>query len=197
MQLKEKQLIAGIIQNFRKAAKEKGFKKTSMDKLAAEMGISKKTVYKYFPAKKDLVAACLKEINNEMDDSVKEIFAAAQPTQELMITALTNIFMQMSANASMLQDLQRYYPEQWISFEEGRSDRIKLAERFIEKGIAAEQFNQLNARVVLYSYLSAVGTIINPSFLKTHQIEFNKAYESLIALFMRGLLSASREVDKR
>lgn len=188
MAFKEKQIKADILHNFRKTAAGKGFKQVSLDKLAIEMGISKKTIYKHFPGKKDLVTACLREINEEMDRSVKEIFAAPKPSRELMINALTNIFLQMSDNVNMLKDLHRYYPDLWTFFEEERAARIKLAERFIEKGITTGQFRNINARVGLYSYIAAVTAVINPQFLSTHNIEFKEAYESLITLFMKGFL---------
>ncbi|MFZ5639454.1 MAG: TetR/AcrR family transcriptional regulator [Bacillota bacterium] len=190
MYLKEQKIKAEIVNNFRKAAADKGFKKVSLDRLAAEMGISKKTVYKYFSGKEDLVAACLNEINEEMDKLVKDIFHAPHPSREMLVTALTKIFIQLSANVNIFQDLQRYYPELWSTFEKRREARIKFAERFIEKGIAAGQFHNINARVALSSYIAAVRTVINLKFLKTHKIEFNEAYESLITLFLNGFLTS-------
>lgn len=190
MYLKEQKIKAEIVNNFRKAAADKGFKKVSLDRLAAEMGISKKTVYKYFSGKEDLVAACLNEINEEMDKLVKDIFHAPHHSREMLVTALTKIFIQLSVNVNIFQDLHRYYPELWITFEKRREARIKFAERFIEKGIAAGQFNNINARVALSSYIAAVRTVINLKFLKTHKIEFNEAYESLITLFLNGFLTS-------
>jgi AcrR family transcriptional regulator len=186
--LKDQEIKTEILHNFRKAAAEKGFKKVSLDRLAAEMVISKKTIYKYFPGKEDLVAACLNEINDELDKSVKDIFEEQHPSRDMLVSALIKIFIQMSANVNILQDLHRYYPELWSVFDERRAARIKLAERFIEKGIAAGQFHNVNVKVALFSYVAAVRTVINPSFLKTNKIEFNEAYESLITLFLNGLL---------
>lgn len=188
---KEQVIKEDIMANFRKAAAVRGFKKVSLDELAAEMGISKKTVYKYFPGKKELVAACLREINSEMDRAVMDIFEEQQPSHELLVNALTNIFMQMSAGINMIQDLHRYYPELWSEFEKERAARIKSAERFIERGIAGGKFRDIDAKVAINSYIAAVQTVINPKFLRANKIHINTAYESLIALFMKGLLKSS------
>ena len=188
MKPEEKAIKGSILNNFTTAAKEQGFKKVSLDELAAGLGISKKTVYKYFPGKKQLVAASLKKINSEMDDLVKDILESPQPTRELMIKALTGIFMYMSANFNLIQDMHRYYPEQWTAFDKQRAARIKQAEQLIQRGIDQGQFKNIDPRIVSHSYIAAVQTVINPGFLKNKDINFDDAYKALIQIFLNGVL---------
>ena len=60
--MKDDQIITAAKKLFTKY----GFKKVSMDEIASEAGVTKKTVYTYFSSKEELLKYCIKEELNNM-----------------------------------------------------------------------------------------------------------------------------------
>ena len=51
-----------------------GFKSITMDDIANKMGISKKTIYKFFSTKEALIEEAVEKVHHDVDISIKEIF---------------------------------------------------------------------------------------------------------------------------
>ena len=59
-----------IIEQIEDKLFKEGFYKTTMDEVASELGMSKKTIYKFFPSKDDLVMAIAKHFMNVMKSKI-------------------------------------------------------------------------------------------------------------------------------
>ena len=89
-----------------------GFKSITMDDIACEMCISKKTIYKYFSNKDILIEESIqvvhKEINETIDKIVAQNFNAIEENFEIK-----RMFKEMfkSAESSPIYQLKKHYPE--------------------------------------------------------------------------------------
>jgi len=87
-----------------------GFKSVTMDDIANEMGISKKTIYKYFSNKIELVDASTKSVQETIDNAINEIqqenFNAIEENFAIK-TVFKNMF--KKAKTSPMFQLKRYY----------------------------------------------------------------------------------------
>ncbi|MCL4538734.1 MAG: TetR/AcrR family transcriptional regulator [Bacteroidetes bacterium] len=59
---------------------EHGFKKVSIDEVAAELGISKKTVYKFFPSKEEILGEVVHAKMNSLLGIFEKIQAMKEPS---------------------------------------------------------------------------------------------------------------------
>lgn len=90
----------------------KGFKSVTMDDIAAEMAISKKTIYQYFSSKPELIETTIGFIQNQV---IKELYAIItkdyDAITELIVAHrhLDEIF--KIKNSSAVYQLQKYYPK--------------------------------------------------------------------------------------
>ena len=89
-----------------------GFKSVTMDDIAAQLGISKKTIYQHFANKTDLVEACtlnlfesiscgIDNIREQGKNSIEEIFII----RSFMMQHLNN------ETASPFYQLQKFFPK--------------------------------------------------------------------------------------
>jgi len=88
-----------------------GFKSVTMDDISNEMGISKKTIYKYFPNKRVLVNICVTYIHEKISKSICEITTQDYNAIEenfVIKHMLTGIF--EKSKTSPMYQLQKYYP---------------------------------------------------------------------------------------
>ena len=95
-----------------------GIKSVTMDDLARELGISKKTIYKYFDDKNDLVKSII-EMKVEMD---RAVCINCQQQSENAIDGLINVSKFVvehvgNVNPTVFYDLQKYYKEAWKIME--------------------------------------------------------------------------------
>ncbi|MFV8374383.1 TetR/AcrR family transcriptional regulator [Flavobacterium sp. LB1P62] len=114
-----------------------GFKSITMDDIAGEMCISKKTIYKYFCNKEILIeestATIHKEIHQIIDDVILKNYNAIQENFEIR-----KLFKEMfkSSDTSPVYQLKKHYPE---IYEKVMSREINecntIFKQNIEKGI--------------------------------------------------------------
>lgn len=89
-----------------------GFKSITMDDIACEMCISKKTIYKYFSNKELLIEESTQLVHNEVHETINSIvsknYNAIQENFEIR-----RMFKEMfkSAESSPLYQLKKHYPE--------------------------------------------------------------------------------------
>ncbi len=135
--------------DFRKMMKEKiinkakemflrlGFKSITMDDIACEMCISKKTIYKYFSNKDVLIEQSVEMVHKEVHETIDQIvaknFNAIEENFEIKRT-----FREMfkSAESSPIYQLKKHYPE---VYAKALSSQIEVCEKCfrdnIQKGI--------------------------------------------------------------
>ena len=89
-----------------------GFKSVTMDDIASEMGVSKKTIYKYFSNKEKLVDETTLVVQKRVDGIIQEISQAGYNAIEENFV-IKNVFKEMfkKAKTSPMYQLKKYYPE--------------------------------------------------------------------------------------
>ena len=81
---KREAIILAAISEFR----ANGFEVTSMDKIAATAGVSKRTVYNHFPSKEELFAEILNQLWARITDEQAVTYRADQPLREQLLPML-------------------------------------------------------------------------------------------------------------
>ncbi|EUB86198.1 TetR/AcrR family transcriptional regulator [Pseudomonas sp. GM30] len=81
---KREAIIQAAIAEFR----ANGFEITSMDKIAATAGVSKRTVYNHFPSKEELFAEILNQLWARITDEQAVTYRADQPLREQLLPML-------------------------------------------------------------------------------------------------------------
>lgn len=130
--MKEK-IIAKATEMFLKL----GFKSITMDDIAGEMGISKKTIYKYFINKEVLIAESTEKMHKAVHHVIESIIAEDHnPIKENFEIRKMFKGMFQTADTSPLYQLKKHYPE---IYEQVVCNEIQECNRFLrhnmERGI--------------------------------------------------------------
>lgn len=139
-----------------------GFKSITMDDIAGEMCISKKTIYKYFCNKEILIEettqAIHKEIHQIIDNIIVKNHNAIQENFEIR-----KMFKEMfkSSDNSPIYQLRKHYPEIYEKVMEREiSECNNLFQQNIEKGIAQGLYRKnINIQSYTKFYYSLVFSI--------------------------------------
>ncbi|WP_413511549.1 TetR/AcrR family transcriptional regulator [Myroides odoratus] len=114
-----------------------GFKSITMDDIAAELSISKKTIYQHYSSKPELIEKCLLYINEKFLKSIEAVIAQNKPALAEIIQAHNNMNEVFDIESSVcLYQLNKYYPK--ISQKQKifhKKKFVGILERNLEKGI--------------------------------------------------------------
>ncbi len=141
-----------------------GFKSVTMDDIADKLAISKKTIYKFFKNKEDLVNESVTFLHEKMFNHVTCIcemgFNAIQENFEIK-----NMFKDLLKNSdeSPMYQLQKYYPKIYSKIMVKEFSMFKdCMVRNIEKGIKEGLYrNGLNIELTAKFYFSLVLSVHN------------------------------------
>ncbi len=170
-----------------------GFSKVTMDEIATELGISKKTLYKHFSRKEQL----LDEI---MDLTLAKIRSGAEEIvcdQRLhFVEKLESFVAFISSNLARLKqpflsDLQKNAPQVWQRVRAFRKEMIHTRfANLVAEGMQAGTFRtDVNSKLVVLVIFSALDTIINPETLSHLPVTAKEAFDSIIKILFEGLLA--------
>ena len=172
-----------------------GFAKTSMDEIAGEVGMSKKTLYKFFPAKAALAEAWLEHLFAEMNRRCDAILADALPAVEklaLLVQMLAE-HQQRFVTRTTLESLHHHLPHLWRRVEAFRSQRMRrnlqaVIDQGIKEGTVHKSFNH---EMFFHFLLGAIQEGINPEVLIHASYSVSEALLGLVGIFMNGVLTDS------
>lgn len=141
-----------------------GIKSVSMDDIAREVGVSKKTIYKNFKDKKDLVRRVIEsDINNEMQ-ACHECYDTRGNAIQKMIDLSKHIsHRHRDINPTIVYDLQKYYPGEWELMEKFRNEFIQNSIlQNIKEGIAEGLYrNEINPELTSQMYVTLIQGLIS------------------------------------
>ena len=114
-----------------------GIKSVTMDDIAKNLGMSKKTIYQFFKDKNELVIALVeRKLKNDEDDMCTIINQSGDVIEKMlkMMKCSEDIFSRI--NPIVIHDMQKYHPEAWLLFQNFKSGVIvRTLEELLDEGI--------------------------------------------------------------
>jgi len=169
-----------------------GIKSVTMDDVARELGISKKTLYEYFTDKNDLVAKFL----DFHIQKIREVFEVENEDSGNAIDHLlyiSKILMNFlkDLNPSVHYDLQKYYPEIFKSlFEYKRNNMLDSVKQNIIRGMQEGLYRKdLNPEIIAHIYVNRVEASMDANFLRSKDVTSSELFSEMFTYHIRGISS--------
>lgn len=169
-----------------------GLRSITMDDIARELSMSKKTLYQHFDNKNDLLMACMEE----HDRKEKEILKSFQRESTNAIDEMRKIakyFEQMLKKVSptLIYDVQKYHREAWERMNKMHNedvyDEIKTnMERGVREGLYRNDFN---IDIVAKIYVSTTLVFTNSDFFPPEKYNINDIVKTNILYHLHGIVS--------
>ncbi|MBK7258134.1 MAG: TetR/AcrR family transcriptional regulator [Ignavibacteriae bacterium] len=179
---------------------QSGFSRVSVEEITSALGMSKKTFYKYFESKEDLVHQIVLRITGEIGLQIDSIVTTDHPFV-LKLNALISVLHTRFSKFStpMLRDVQIHAPGTWAYIQEFRRTKIiAVWGRLIEQG-QREGFIRpaIDPRLLLLSIIGVVESVVNPQTLANESFSTEQAMKGIIDMLFRGILTdaAVREIE--
>ncbi len=169
-----------------------GISKVSIDELASGLGMSKKTVYKFFPGKTTLLKAIVHTFISRMEKKVHKIIDSDVPFDQKMTSLLTVIGKLLGRmSRQFVRDMQRFEPELWKEIETFRREHVlsHLREMFQQAKDQKIFRDDLDTDLFYLVFISSVEAIVNPQVLSEHSFSAQEAFNGILKLLVEGALT--------
>lgn len=179
----------------------KGYRQTTMDDIAQDLGMSKKTLYKYYPGKLELLSACFEVLKTKMTAKVETILDNRFITFPLKLkSTLTVIATHLAPiNPELFEDLRDHAPEIWeeLTAYINESAYLRFA-KLIEQGVAQGLVNpRININLIVMLYAAAIQSLLDPKFYgqfpeslqKGMKMPASDIYDQAISIIYNGILT--------
>ena len=168
-----------------------GFYRTSMDEIARELQMSKKTIYKHFESKDSLLdAVCDMRIA-----SVNSMLGKIVESDEDSVTKFIHILITMKKNTlncaeAWFRDLRIHAPHLLKKFEDMRARTIfQIMTRLIEQGKREKLIENLPAVILITAYIGAIDGVTNSDFIMNTKFTMHDAFRVTAEIFLNGFLT--------
>jgi len=183
---------ARIIQACRQLSQVRGFNNMNMDELAARAGVSKRTVYRYFPSKEAVIEATLYGFLDEVASEADQLLQNEKEPARILYGLLNYLFIhgQFVINPYSFNDLRVYYPNLWQKIDRFRLERIRSVLGLINSNEEPVLIGGIDSRIIAAVILASVQAVLNPDFVLTNNLTFEETARQLSKLLVSAVFPA-------
>lgn len=188
--MEEKEIF--IIEKVGELFMKYGIKSVSMDDIAQQICISKKTLYQFFKDKADLVTKVVNFQNCEKDKKFIEIINSKKNAIDKLIDVSKHLIEVLkTVNPPVLYDLQKYYPELSKELIVNRKEHVYNNIRTnIINGIKEGLYrNDLNADIIASNYVKRIDDIFFEIDENIKQYPQHEIFMQLFIYHLRGIVN--------
>jgi len=167
-----------------------GSKRFTMDDLATQLGISKKTLYSFFRSKEELVLESIKWLINEYKVSLNRILSTEQDPLSCIVLIYKNAFDYIEHfKPSFIFGLRKYYPSAAKFFDDFRHELVyEIVLELLQK---AKDLNilkkEVNPKLVCDLYFKRIESVAFKSKSLFDTYSKQELLNHLIIFNLRGL----------
>lgn len=169
-----------------------GVRNVTMDDLAQQLGVSKKTIYASYHNKREIVMAVAndffrkekersEQLSEQSENAIDELFR--------IVSWSLNVIKKISPN--LIFEIRKYYPEAWRVFDAfHRGYVLNKIKQNLEQGIVEGLYRAgLHVEIVARLRILQIEATLHSDFFPSSQFDPATVQVEVFELFMRGLVS--------
>ena len=176
-----------------------GYSKVTMDKIAFDLGMSKKTLYKFFPSKEELVREIIFKMKCFAHDYIDDIFSVNEMDFIEKLEKLLNLIRILSSKfeGPLLEELYKNIPELWLKINEFRNEYLRqkftqLIVSGVEKGFFRKDIDH---QLIVLICSSAIKGLMNYEILTQIPFSGEQVFENIVKVIFGGFLTKEGRIS--
>lgn len=173
--------------------RKKGLKFT-MEDIAREMHVAKKTIYKLYPSKEDLLMDLVKTGFEEIQNCKREILESDLPMKkkiEKVLIAMPDNY--KSIDFRNLSVLEEKYPNVFQEISRQLESEWDPIYQLLEEGKRMHCVNDVSLPVVKQMVTASFDSFLYADDLKRAGITYQEALQEMVTIIMKGVWNDSTE----
>lgn len=165
-----------------------GMKRHNMDDIAAELGVSKATLYKHYSSRQEILEEIVKNkleelrvfeqylMNNEVPFT--ERYQKAVKAAALVLAGISNAF---------LLDVKELHEHLWVSIRDFQDYALQLAREFYQRGIEEGILHEIDPNLLAVTDKMFIRAVSDPQFLIDNNLSLQTAFEGYFLMKSKGI----------
>ena len=169
-----------------------GFKSVTMDDIAKEMGISKKTIYTHFNNKETIIGVVTDHVFETVCHDIDAICDLNQnPIQELYAIKKRVMQYMQKEKASPTYQLQKYYPTTYNNIKQRQFSYMQqCVVKNLHRGLEQDLYRKnIEVQFVARIYFNGITGIKEESLFPHTMFEGETLYEMYLEYHLRGIVT--------
>lgn len=167
-----------------------GIKRVTMDDIAKELGMSKKTIYQFYKEKDDLVNQLCEIEMGKHEKKFEEVYSqSVDPIHEIMLISNNMKAMMQNVNPVFFMDLQKFHPKAFLQIQKFKEEcAYKDIVRNIKKGKEAGYYRpEVDEDFVARYRMAQIDTLMFGNSFSFEKISFTRSHELILDMFVYGI----------
>ena len=169
-----------------------GIKSVTMDDIAREMGVSKKTIYQIFSDKNSIVEKVIGDLikdhgdkiaicSQEADNAIHEVALQIQIIAQILQSIKPGIFF----------EVQKYFPDTWQAVHGHRYEcMLQGITRNLERGVEEGVYRKgIDIKTIAHIRLVQINSVLNRQDFPPARFNFHTALHQITELYLYGIAS--------
>ena len=190
--MKDNKQYQALLMKSRELFMKHGVKSLTMDDIAREMGMSKKTIYQFVDNKGELILLTMQDFLAEERALMDTILKNSSNSVDEMIRMI-DYWLQVvrEFNATTLNEVQRYYPETWKMYNDYRFNfLLGLIKANLQNGVKEGFYRgDMDTDIISKIYVLATEILLNQQLFPTKQYTYLNIYREFLGYHLRGIVS--------
>lgn len=181
-----------ILEYSAKKFMENGFYKTSMDEIASELGMSKKTLYKYFDSKSDLVQQVAVNFIETQKKWVDEIIMDRKTDiiEKLILLTKRNTDRTRMVNEKWHNDIRLHEPKLHKYCEKFQNESIsRIATELIKQGKKEKVIEDYPPALIVESTNILLRNLFSMEYISGSGYSIDTIFTFIVNLLLNGVLT--------
>jgi len=171
----------------------RGVSSLTMEEIASLQGISKKTLYRYFPNKDALASAAIEEKIAEVAGRIGEIGGRKDLSfLEKIGEILRAVSRQMAElGEGLVRDLYYNQPELWAKIDRYRREHVfVIIEKLLAEGVKSGLIRpDVDGRLVPALFVTTISSVMNPEQFVKMTVPPVEFFEAVVKILFGGILT--------
>lgn len=165
-----------------------GLKKFTVDEVAAELGISKKTLYQYFSSKDEMIREYFEETITSDRQSVLDVMNNGQDFFE-KVYAIVHSSHRYHMPVQIMDEAKQFYPDEWAKIEALKQFKLDAFQKLLKKAAEDGILRQNVHFGILSSMLERVSSMfIDTDFLLENGLKSTQAIDEALNIIIHGIV---------
>ncbi|ERI95474.1 transcriptional regulator, TetR family [Clostridiales bacterium oral taxon 876 str. F0540] len=165
-----------------------GLRKFTMDEIAVELKISKKTLYKYFKSKDELIHQYFLEIvESDKESTLKALNISESLTDK--INAMIYSYHKYKLPVKVYDEACNFYPEEWKELQRLKDFKIDLIKETLKTALKDGLIKEdADLDIIGLILENTTNTLLSYEFLSKNNLAMKEAINKVISIILYGIL---------
>lgn len=166
-----------------------GISSVTMDDIAKECHISKRTLYEQIPDKRTLVWQCVLYNRKVQQDKAQNLMNNSDSTLDALLNIYRNARKTLTESSSVFyKDMHRLYPDMEKRCREMHREQSQSFANFLARGVKEEMFrNDIDFELAADIFMSQTSSIMKEMAVTKEPQSIIKMMNTALVIFLRGI----------